>query len=103
MFGKIKDFFVGLGHLLAKALHLVHDLVPEEQLARGVELAKEAADKFIDNADRRAYVIEKLVAQFGIPESIARLIVELAVRLLKKEAADLIDKGVAAGTEAPAA
>jgi hypothetical protein len=80
----IASFFKGLGHLMGKALHLVHQLVPEEQMAQGKAFVEEAALKFEDNADRRHWVVGKLQA-LGVPESIARLICELGVMILKKE------------------
>lgn len=98
MFGTVISFFKSLGHLLGKALHLIHDLVPEAYLVKGVELVKEAALKFADNADRRAWVASELVALFHIPDHVANLIVELAVGLVKKEAVVLItDAAAAAG------
>jgi len=42
-----------------------------------------AATKFTDNAERRNFVIQILVSK-GIPESIARIAVELAVQIAKK-------------------
>ena len=83
------DFFKGIGHFLAKTFGLVKKLVPEEQLAQAIELVRQAADKFVDNADRRRWVIAEIQQLFHLPESVARLIVELAVQHVK---ADVIDK-----------
>lgn len=88
----IVDFFKGIGHLLARAFGLIRRLVPEEQLRRGIELVREAADKFADNADRRAWVSLELQTVFHLPESVANLIVEIALQHVK---ADLIDAGAA--------
>jgi hypothetical protein len=78
------DFFKGIGHLLANAFAIVKKVVPEEQLALGIVLVKQAALKFVDNAERRAWVINQLQSRFHIPESIARLIVELALQHVKQ-------------------
>lgn len=84
----VKEFLVGIGHGLASAFRLVKKIIPEEQLLAGIELAAAAATKFTDNPPRRAWVIAQLQARFHIPESIARLIVELAVSHLKDAAKD---------------
>ncbi len=90
------DVFKHLPHWLAKALHLIHDLVPEETLAKGVELVKAAADKFEEHELRRAWVLEELM-KVGLGENVARLVIELAVSLVKKETNQAIDAGAAAG------
>jgi hypothetical protein len=56
----------------------------KQLIEQAKELAKEAAAKFADNAQRREWVVARLVAR-GIPESIARLAVELAVSAIKGE------------------
>lgn len=95
MFGKIAEFFKGLGHLLAKALGIVKDHITEEQLAHAIALVKEAEAKFLDNALRREFVIKALMA-IGLSENYARMAVELALSLVKKEAADATDTAVGA-------
>jgi hypothetical protein len=70
---------------ILKALNLAFARGLTKQLIeQAKELAKEAAAKFVDNAQRREWVVAQLVAR-GIPESIARLAVELAVSILKGE------------------
>jgi hypothetical protein len=93
----IVDFFKGIGHLLARVFGLIKKLVPEDQLAKAIELARQAAEQFVDTAQRREWVVAALMAAFHIPESIARLITELAVQHLK---ADVIDKVAADGQAA---
>jgi hypothetical protein len=85
------DFFKGIGHLLAHAFAIVKKVVPEEQLAAGIALVRQAAQRFVDNAERRNWVIAQLQSRFHIPESIARLIVELAVQHVKQGVDDGID------------
>lgn len=88
----IVSFFKGIGHALAGAFGVVKKLVPEEMMIAGLELAKAAAVKEIDNAGRRAWVIGQLQAKFPIGESIARLVTELAVAQLKHGVDVGIDK-----------
>jgi hypothetical protein len=93
MFGHIADFFKGLGHLVAKALGIVKDHVSDEQLAQAITLVKDAENKFLDNALRRGFVVKALMA-IGMSESFARMTVELALTLVKKEASKATDKAV---------
>lgn len=79
----ILDFFKSLGSKMKSVFNVIHKLVPDEQLDKAIDLAADAAKKFVDNEDRRNYVIMKLKNQFGVTESIARLLVELAVTHLK--------------------
>jgi hypothetical protein len=56
-----------------------------DQLVRDAYwLAKEAAGKALENEAARAFVVAELRRR-GIPESIARTALELAVQLLKRE------------------
>lgn len=64
----------------------VKKIVPREQLVAAVEYAKDAAVKFSTNEERRAYVIKMLTIRFNLPESVARLTVELAVQQIKRGA-----------------
>lgn len=83
-----KSFFSGFGKLIkkafgyAKSLGLTDDLV---QLA--LKHVRIANDRFVDNEMKREWVVERLVAA-GIKESIARLAVELAYRVYRKEVED---------------
>lgn len=88
----IVDFFKGIGRALAAAFGVIKKLIPEAQLLAGLELAEAAALKFTDNAQRRAWVIAELMKRFPIGESIARLIVELAVAQLKHGISAGVDK-----------
>ena len=84
-------FFRGVGKLLGKALGIVRDQITEADLARGMALVQDAESKFLDNAQRREWVVARLKA-LGVPEFLARIIVELALRLVKKEAKRLTEK-----------
>lgn len=75
-----------------------HRSVPDAHLGAGIEYVEAAAVKYLDNSLRRAWVIQQLMERFGIPESIARLITELAVTQVKngiKEGADQLEEHVA--------
>lgn len=84
----LKEFFTHIGHFVARTFGIVRKIVPEELLVKAIGLAKQAADKFVDNDARRNWVIAEL-RKLGVSESLARLVVELAVQHLK---ADVIDK-----------
>lgn len=87
----IIDFFKFLGHELGLVMHLVHEIVPNDQLQQGIALVKQAAVQYEDNQQRREWVAMELMSVFHLPESIARLITELAVSFVKKETGAAID------------
>lgn len=88
----IVSFFAGIGKLLGKALGLVRERITDEQLALALGYVKEQEDKAIDNAAKRNFVLTALMKVPGISESIGRLLIELAVNMIKKEAHELTDK-----------
>lgn len=88
----IVDFFRGIGHALAAAFGVVKKLVPEDAMISGLELVKEAALKFTNNEKRREWVVKALQKRFPLSESVARLIVELAVAQLKHGVLAGVDK-----------
>ena len=82
----IFGFFKKIGQYLTKAVQIVRDVVPEEVLSAAIQWVKIAAGSQLDNAGKREYVVERLAKVFpGVSESILRLAVELAVRIVKKE------------------
>ncbi len=83
------DFLRGIGHFVARTFGIIRKIVPEEWLVKAIGLAQQAADKFVDNAAKRQWVVGELMKIPGMSESTARLLVELAVKHLK---ADVIDK-----------
>jgi hypothetical protein len=84
-------FFRRLGTWLKKALTVVSDVVGDDTVKMALDWVRVAAEKELDNAARREFVVKMLMAR-GIPESIARLATELAVQLLKKELKELEDE-----------
>lgn len=56
-------------------------------LRRALYLVRQVSLTVLDNADRRTWVIKQL-QETGVSENIARLLVELAVYLLKTERAN---------------
>lgn len=73
--------------LLKRALNAaVESGLTDEVVHTAYQWAKVAANKFVDNAEKREFVVRMLVAK-GVPESLARLATELGVRLLKAELA----------------
>ena len=77
-------FFFKLGTWLKRAFRIVQEVIPDDILKMAVDWARVAIVQFTDNAQRREFVVQMLMAR-GIPESIARLATELAVQLLKHE------------------
>lgn len=84
-FSSFGSFFKRLGSILLSAFDAAGGNGLTDQIVQlALTFVKEAAVKFADNTERREWVVAQLVAK-GIPESLARLGVELAVQLLKRE------------------
>ena len=80
------DWFKKLGSWVKKAIVVVQEVVPNEILAAAVAWVKVTANTQLDNTQKRELVVAQLHSRFpGVSESILRLAVELAVRLVKKE------------------
>lgn len=78
-------WYSGIVNFFKRAPILVHDLGLTDELlliAKGAVRLAEA--NLLDNAARREFAVAFLVGK-GVPESIARLAIEVAVRLIKKE------------------
>jgi hypothetical protein len=74
-----------IGGILKRAFAFAQEQgLSDDIIQAALKLVKEAAERFQDNTERREWVIAGLRA-FGIPERIARLAVELAVVIWKKE------------------
>lgn len=87
------SFLKPLGSLLRKAFGLAVDAgLTNDLVDVALKWARVAEGKFVDNDKRRAFVLKMLVTKAKVPESVARLCVELAVRLIKKELAQLDEK-----------
>lgn len=82
-----KEFFGGLGSHIKKALGSAQARgLTDEVTTLALQWVKVAAGKALSNTDKREFVIAILKSK-GVPESIARLAVELGVNLLKAELA----------------
>ena len=80
--GKVKDLFVGLAK---KALEVAKsDGFRDELIHMALPYVRKANERFVDNNEKREWVVGALVAK-KVPESFARLAVELAYRLYRKE------------------
>lgn len=81
----VKKFggFIKKAFLAADGKGLTDKLVKD-----ALTFVKVAAVKFADNAEKREWAVKALVSR-GIPESLARLAVELAVQILKRETEEL--------------
>lgn len=76
-----------VGKWVKKAFNFVEKYVSDEMLEKAVSLVKAARDKFPTSPERRDWVVAELM-KIGLPEHLARLAVELAVGIVKKEMAD---------------
>ena len=81
----IGRLFAGLGRLIAKAFTAAHRRgLTDAVVAHALGLAKQALGRFLESAERREWAVAQLRADLnGIPESTARLAVELAVQMIK--------------------
>lgn len=76
--------FKKLGKLTGKAVEIaIIDGLGDEVLGEALKWVKVAANKFVDNNEKREWVVKILIAN-GVPGPIARIAVELAVKLFKK-------------------
>lgn len=80
MFGWLRS----VGKWVKKAVGFVEKYVSDETLMKAVSLVREMRDKYDTNEERREAAVRVLVAT-KVPENVARLAVELAVGLVKKE------------------
>ena len=88
LFPAIGRFFLNLGALIVRGLRSARvrgltDAVVERALA----YVRTAADRTVDNAERREWAVQMLIARLHIPESVARVAVEIAVQIYKEERA----------------
>lgn len=83
MSNPVLSFFKKIGHAFAGLFHLIDKLLPEAVLKAAVAYVEEATTKFIDNPNRRTWVIAHLQQEFHLPEHLAALATELAVTQLK--------------------
>lgn len=80
----IGGFFKKLGSLMKRGfLAASENGLTDPIVDQALQLAIEASQKFSDNETRRSWVIAALT-KIKVPESIARIALELAVQLIKK-------------------
>lgn len=83
----IKAWFGGINTHIKQALGSAQARgLTDDVTALALQWVKVAAGKALSNTDKREFVIAVLKSK-GVPESIARLAVELGVSLLKAELA----------------
>ena len=84
VFGKVKS-------LLQKAWKLAEVAgVNDELLEFALKYIRVANKKFIDNTEKREFVVQLLLNR-KVPESIARLVVEMAFQVWKSEITNKIE------------
>lgn len=81
----IGSFFKRIASFIERATKVVRQVVPEEILTAAVDYVRQAAGNLIDNSGRREWAVKQLQTRFHIGESVARLAVELAVQIVKRE------------------
>jgi hypothetical protein len=79
-------------------LQQLERVVTPERLAVGLQLVEQAARDLFANNERHAWVLGMLVGKLHISESIANLIIEVAVQLLKIRIASAGVLGAPAGS-----
>lgn len=78
----------GIGKLISKALGFAKDSgLSDKIVSMALEYVKGAAVSYLSNDEKRETVVLAL-KKHGIKESIARLAVEIAYQLYKKESAE---------------
>ena len=83
----IGKVFVAIGKALVKVFKVAEERGLTEDIVNQAEgLVGEAQRQFNDNATRREWAVAALIAA-KVPESIARLAVELAVQVFKSKLA----------------
>lgn len=85
LFSTIATAFKKVKGLLARAWGLAEAAgINDELLEFALKWIRIANTKYVDNTERREWVVSILVGR-KIPESIARLVVELSYQLYRKE------------------
>ena len=88
-FSAISNVFKSVGKLFSKAFDLARLAgVDDEIIAFALKWIRVADSKYVDNAQRREWVV-KILMDRKVPESIARLVTELAYGIYKKEKSKL--------------
>jgi hypothetical protein len=83
----LKNLLLQIGDYVRQALQGAEARgLKDAVVATALRYVKEAALLFTDNDERREWVVNRLVER-GVPESVARLAVELAVQIWKRESA----------------
>ena len=78
-------FFRGLGRVLVGILRFAESRgLTDDLVDLALRLVTHAQVQFLDNDARRAYVIDELHRRTRVPESVARLVLELAVHAYKR-------------------
>ena len=82
------SFFSAFKSILSKAFGLVKAAgLTDELVQLALKHVRIANDKFVDPAEKREFVVAFLQRR-GIPEIVARIAVELAYKIYKKEVQD---------------
>ena len=88
IFAPLGHFFAKLGKLVGKGIQAAVDAgLTDELLRLTLSLVRQANDKYVDPAEKREFVV-KFLKEKGVPEYIARIAVELAYRMFKKNVQD---------------
>ena len=74
-----------VGKFLKKAFGFIDKYVTDEAIELAVSWVKVAKTTLTDNESRRALVMKVLMTRLGLSENVARLIVEIAVGIVKQE------------------
>ncbi len=87
----ILDLFKTIGKAFASVGKFVVRFVSDAQLDIAIAIVKDAAVKFLDNEQRRAFAVAEVQARLSLPENRARWLVETAVLAVKAKAIEAIE------------
>lgn len=73
-----------VGKVFAKIWDVIQAIVPDEQLVEAIRLVEAMAERQITSAEKREWVVNRLAGKFGISESVARLLTEIAFQHFKR-------------------
>jgi hypothetical protein len=73
-----------LGGFFGAVFGMVRAQITDDQVEQAVVLVLQAKSQFLNNEDRRRWVLQQLM-QLGLPEHLARLALEMAMVVIKQE------------------
>jgi len=92
VFRLLGRLFAKIGRKMAIILHFIGEVFSDEQVAVAMSYVQDAMSRMADNTERREWVARQLRDRFRLSESLANLLVELALQAVKKQIAKGVGK-----------